>query len=222
MKAFFCMAVCLILTAGAAWADWSENFDSYTAGAGIIGQGGWEGWDENPGVDALVSSEYSQSPANSIKIIQTTDIIHQFTDYTTGIWSISGYNYVPAGSVGTQYFILMSQYAHGSSENEWSLQFRFNSNTGVVSATEGGGSATLVFDQWVMTEVVINLDDNTQTIFYNGIELGTIAWSQNGTKNLAALDLFGNNATPIYWDDLLLEPSYAFGQTTWGRIKASW
>jgi hypothetical protein len=222
MKAFFGVAACLLLAAGAAWADWSENFDSYTAGSGLIGQGGWQGWDENPAWDALVSNEQANSSPNSVKIIQTSDVVQAFTDYTSGTWSFSGYNYVPSGSTGVQYFILLSFYEPNGSNNEWCLDLKFDSNTGTVSAVEGGGSTSLVFDQWVKTEILINLDSNTQTIFYNDTELGTIAWSENATQNLAALDLFGNNATPIYWDDLVLEPSFSLSQTTWGQIKASW
>lgn len=218
MKLFLALAMCTLF-AGVAIADWSDNFDSYSVG-GIIGQGGWTGWDDNPAWDALVTADQAMSAPNSVSIIQTSDIVQQYTGYTSGMWSMSGYCYIPAGSTGTQYFILLSIYVPGGT-NEWCLQLRFNSATGLVSAAEGGGSTPIINNQWVKAEVIIDLDTNNQTIFYNDVNLGTIPWSTNATLNIGALDLFGNNASPIYWDDLKLEPSFSLNSTTWGQIKST-
>ena len=214
-------AICVLFAVGIANADWSENFDSYAAGSLLIGQGGWEGWDGNPGADAVVSSAQAQSSPNSVSAIQTTDIVQQFTGVNSGIWSMSASCYIPAGSTGTQYFILLNIYNSGG-PYDWSMSLKFNSTNGEVSSEEGTGVATLVYDQWVPIEIVFDLGANLQTVYYNNVQIDQLPWTSTGELALAALDLFGNGGTPIFWDDIVLEPSFALNQSTWGQIKATW
>lgn len=221
MKLIYTVTICMMFAAGAAFADWSENFDSYPAGGGIIGQGGWVGWDGNPGYDGLVSTAQSQSAPNSFSAIQTTDVVQQFTGVTSGIWSMSANCYIPSGSSGTQYFILLSIYIPNGT-NEWCTDIKFNSNTGIVATEEGTGTTSIIYDQWVPVEVVFDLNTNNQSVYYNNVMFDTFFWSENATLNLAALDIFGNNGSPIFWDDIVLEPSFSLSETTWGHIKATW
>ena len=221
MKVFFAIAACLMLSAGLAGAEWYENFDSYTSGSLIIGQGGWAGWDNNPAWNALVSSDQAQSAPNSVAITPTSDIVQQFDNFTSGLWTISAYCYIPTGSAGHQYFILLNTYNHGGPYN-WSVQLRFNSTTGMMNVMEGSGSAPIVNDQWTKVEFHISLDDNLQTIYYNGIQLDTIPWTSSGAMKIGAIDLYSDMGSTIYWDDLSIEPGAALTPGTWGQIKASW
>lgn len=221
MKLIFTVSICMMFAAGAAFADWSDNFDSYAAGAGIIGQGGWEGWDGSPGADGLVSTAQAQSAPNSFSAIQTTDIVQQFTGVNSGVWSMSASCYIPSGSTGTQYFILLSIYVPGGT-NEWCTDIKFNSTTGMVGTEEGTATTSIIYDQWVPVEVIFDLDTNNQVVYYNNAMLDTFFWSEAATLNLAALDIFGNNASPIFWDDIVLQPSFSLSETTWGQIKATW
>ena len=67
----------------------------------------------------------------------------------------------------------------------------------------------------------INLDTNVQTLYYNGAVFDTFAWS-TGTMEIAALDLFSNGGSAIFWDDCSLnDGSVAVEPTSWGRIKSS-
>ena len=56
----------------------SENFDAYTVGSNVHGQGGWKGWFNDPNAGAFVDDAFSVSPSNSINISTTSDLIHEF------------------------------------------------------------------------------------------------------------------------------------------------
>ena len=199
-------------------ADWSDNFDSYALGSGLHGQGGWEGWEGNPGADAFVTNLYSQSAPHSVDITPTSDIVHTFSE-TSGQWVMTAYNYIPSGSAGEQYFILLNTYGVGV--HNWSLDMLFNSTTGIVSTVEGSGTATLIRNRWVEVRVEIDLDANIQNIYYDGTLLDSIPWAGvGGVTDIAALDLFSNGGTSIYWDDIsLMGPPTPVEDTSWGAIK---
>ena len=72
------------------------------------------------------------------------------------------------------------------------------------------GSAALITGQWVELRVEIDLDADTQTVFYNNQMLYTGSWtdgqSGGGALNIGAVDLFANGASVVYYDDMVLEP----------------
>ena len=80
--------------------DWSDNFDSYATGSQLIGQGGWEGWDNNPAAGALTSSAQALSAPNSAAIVGATDLVHQYSGYTSGQWVYTARQFIPAGFTG--------------------------------------------------------------------------------------------------------------------------
>ena len=79
--------ILIAMLAGVATADWSDNFDSYPPG-GLHGLGGWAGWNNNPQWDAVVTNSISYSSPNSVGILPSTDIIHEF-DESSGSWLIT-------------------------------------------------------------------------------------------------------------------------------------
>jgi hypothetical protein len=205
-------------------AQWSDNFDSYANGSGLHGQGGWMGWDCDPAWDALVTDLYSHSAPHSADIGFTSDITQEFAGVTSGEWVISGWVYVPGNSTGQQYFILLNTYyCGGSTDWDWSLQMLFDSGAGTVSTVEGGSSTAIINDQWVEVKVEINLDTNTQAVYYNGAMLDTMAWTSTGQLALECLDLFSNGGSSVYWDDCVLSDggATAVEPSSWGSIKAS-
>ncbi len=215
---YFVMAFVLV-AASVSVADWSENFDSYAAGSGLIGQGGWEGWDGSTAPDAFVTTTQFISAPNAIDIEPTSDVVQEF-DITAGSWEITAWNYIPSGSTGKQYFILLTMYDGGSSD--WALDLEFDSDASVVSVIEGTATAGIVYDTWVEVKVEINLGTNLQSIYYNGVFLETIDWSTSGILELDALDLFSDGGSSIYWDDIdLVEISGALAPSTWAGIKTS-
>jgi hypothetical protein len=193
-------------------AGWSDNFDAYTTGSELIGQGGWEGWGGSATAGALTSSTQAFSPLNSADIVGDTDLVHQYASITSGIWVYSARQYIPSTVTGSSYFILLNTYP-ASVFGHWSMQMCFDSAADVVRDDSDGtctGTTTLplVYDQWVPITAVINLTTDTQTVFYNGTQLFTGPWSTHlgpeGVLAIRAVDLFANNASSVFWDDLSL------------------
>lgn len=192
--------------------NWIDHFDTYVTGSQMHLQGGWKGWDSSPAAGALTSSTQARSPVNSVDVLAGTDLVHEYTGYTTGTWTYTAWQYIPTGMTGNQYFILLNTYADGG-PNNWSTQVCFNSTAGTVVDDIPGdcstaGTVNIVFDQWVELRVVIDLDANTQTFFYNGQLVYSDTWTEHisggGVANIAAVDLFANGSTSVFYDDISL------------------
>jgi hypothetical protein len=109
---------------------------------------------------------------------------------------------------------MLNTYDDSIVNNNWSTQVCFNSSLDLlfddVGATcTSGPSLPIVYDEWVEINVVIDLDNDVQSFYYDGQLLYTDTWtghvSGGGSLNIGAVDLFANNATSVYWDDLSLE-----------------
>ncbi len=194
--------------------DFAENFDSYTAGSNVHGQGGWKGWFNDPNAGALVDDAFSVSPSNSVNISTTSDLIHEFSGYTSGTWVLTAKQYIPADYSGASAFILQNVYNDAGTGLSWSTQVEFDSVSGDVrnyADSASPGAMPYVTGQWVDLRLVIDLDADLQTFFYNGSQLYSGSWTGQfpgqtvqGILNIGALDLYAAGASPIYYDDILL------------------
>ena len=217
--------VAVFLVAPVATAQWYENFDSYELGSGLIGQGGWEGWDGSPDFDGFVSDDYAYSTPHSAQIIGTSDLIHQFTDYTSGAWVTTAWVYVPMDFQGQSYFLMRNTYSHGGSDNNWSVQIMFDS-AGIVESYPEAVQLPLIQGEWVELRIEIDLDADIQTCYYDDQMLYQKSWvegvSGGGVPSIACIDLFGNAATAVYYDDLSIDEmgGTPVEDTTWGAVKA--
>lgn len=192
----------------------SENFDTYTAGSNVHGQGGWKGWGNDSAAGALVDDAFSVSAPNSINIELASDLIHEFSGYTAGIYTITAQMYIPGDFSGRTYFIFENAYTDAVDPNilSWSVQVAFDSTTGNVENEQGAadpGSLPYVTGEWVPIQLVVDLDADTQTFSYNGQVLYTGSWTdqfpdQNvaGSLNIGSIDLYANSATPVYYDNI--------------------
>lgn len=217
-----CAALLLIVPAASA-VDWSDNFDSYALGSGLHGQGGWAGWDGSVAADAFVADTEALSAPHSVRITPTSDIVQEFTE-TTGEWEMTAWCYIPTGSTGNQFFIMLNMYTpDGVANDKWSVQLKFDSDAGIVSNTMHGStaSAPLIRNTWVEVKIKIYLDTNMQDTYYNGAFMDSTPWQDGtGANEIAALDLFSDGGSTIYWDDCkLIQTNIALEHTTWGRIK---
>ena len=188
---------------------WSENFDSYAPGSGLAGQGGWEAWDNSSAADSKVSDLQSRSPSNSVDIKAASDSVMQFTNADSGCLEFIAHQFVPGNTTGTSYFILLSEYDHNSTTNVWAVQIQFNAGTDSVVADFDSETLPLIYDRWVEIKVVVNLDDDLHSVYYDGQPLfEDKSWTEamNGGNSLRidALDLYANNATSVFYDDLSL------------------
>jgi len=142
-------------------------------------------------------------------------MVHTYSDMTSGEWIYTAWLYVPSTEAGQQYFILMNNYQPQGTHNnqDWSLQLIFDAQAGYFSDVNGPTcNVTLITDQWVKLVVDINLDTDTQTIYYNDVLFETCPWTTHvqptppGILNIGCVDLYAGNyaSTACYWDDLSL------------------
>jgi hypothetical protein len=140
----------------------------------------------------------------------SSDLVHELGGYTSGVWEVSAWQYIPTGFAGQSYFILMNSYDDTGSTLNWSTQIQFNSSTGsVINDGSSNGTLPIVFDQWVELRTAIDLTADTQSFFYGGQLLYSANWtdevSGGGALNIAAIDLFSAGATSVYYDDISIQ-----------------
>jgi len=200
-------------------APWSDNFESYPLGP-IAGQGGWEEWTGSQNVSGQVTNAQAHSGTKSLLIEGGVsggpagdDTVQRFSGLTTGRYLMKAWCFVPSNATGAGWFIMLNQYPNPLN---WSHQVTFNATTNMVVADFDQGETNLIEGQWVPYKVDINLTDDKQDTYYNGVPfvIGQ-SWKDGvsgmGISNIAALDLYGGefNSNPpgisgMYWDDLVL------------------
>ncbi len=214
------LAVTALLPA-AAMADWMDDFESYAPGTNMHGVGGWAGWLNDPAATGYVSDLYAHGGSNSLEIATTSDLIHRYSGYTSGVWTYTAWIYLPTNYTGQTYFILLNTYG---ATNNWSTQVYFQDGL-VVNTGITGGSLPWILGQWVQMRVEIDLDNNLQIFYYGDNVLYSGTWTEEvsggGAYAVACVDLYANGASPVYYDDMALESGVvAVEQTTMSNIKA--
>jgi len=181
----------------------SEDFEAYVAGSGLHGQAGWKGWGADAGAGAPVSDKFAFSGKNSVEVVGSADLVHEFA-ITGGVVEFSAMQYIPSGTTGTTYFILMNQYDDPGATLDWSVQTEFRLDAGIVHFWTGA-ETPIVFDTWVEVKCVIDLDNNLLDYYYNGAKISSGVWDDTGHKTLQAIDLYGNGASSVYYDDIVVK-----------------
>ncbi len=226
------LGVVLALGVASACADWTDNFDSYAQGS-IYNQGGWTGWGGAPAAAGNVTNALSLSSPNSQEISLGHDSVHTYAGYTTGVWWYTAKIWIPSNfeSGGTSpdtgtYFILLNTYTTGGANTRWSVQFAFDSLDQMIHADAGSSNeVTLPYftDQWSTIAVRIDLGNDWTQIYYNGTLIddpaladnptlgGGYQWTKgvfgndtNGLLNIAAVDLYANGSSSVYYDNMSL------------------
>ncbi len=192
---------------------WTENFDSYSAGSGLSGQGGWTTWDGDPAWDSTVTDAMSRSSGNSLDVSGDSDSVYMFSDQRPidcGQWRVTAYVYTPSdmNAPNDNYFLLLNTYEHGGPYH-WSTSVHFSTGTGTVFADWDNEALPLTTDAWVEVRVEIDLDNDWQQFYYGGDLLYEDVWADrigtDGKLALEAMDLFAYGATSQFWDDISLE-----------------
>ena len=187
-------------------AEFFDDFESYSAGANIHGQGGWKGWDNDSAAGAVVSTAFAASGTKSVRVTGASDLVHEFSGATSGQWNFSLDQYIPSTSSGDTYLILMNKYRDGGGGDydNWSVQTHVNLGTGqiIVDMATGEAPLTLVKNAWINWTFNIDLDANKVTEYYNHQLLSTHAWQSGGANALSAVDLYANGAGPVYYDNV--------------------
>ena len=194
---------------------WSDNFDSYTDGQlldGTSDDGGWTGWNNDPAAAGMVTDAQARSAPYSDQVWVTTDNVHEYSE-TAGQWVYTAWQYCPTDMTGISYFILLSGYDGGGAGTVWTVQLSFDPDTNIVSSEFDGNAVPLTKGQWCEIRCEINLDTDNLAIFYNQMLIVEKTWSETaqgtggGPMAIAAVDLWSNGCSPIYYDDMSLLPA---------------
>jgi hypothetical protein len=191
---------------------WFEDFDSYTNGSSIHGQGGWKGWYNNPVFTAYVTDIRCRSSPHSLEIKGQSDPVHEFSGYISGERIFTAWQYIPTDFSGWSYFILLSHYEDGGvyESNKWAVQIRFNSS-GIVESDYDDLQLPLITGRWIELRTEIDLDSDWFEFYYDGDLLVEKKWtaepdnSDEGILNICAVNLCSSTGTSIYYDDLSIQ-----------------
>ncbi|UCD76200.1 MAG: hypothetical protein JSV91_04615, partial [Phycisphaerales bacterium] len=198
-----------------------DDFESYSAGSELHGQGGWKGWDNDPAFSAPVTQEQSNSELQSIDIAGTADLVHEFCATVPNTYSLSAWQYIPSdfssnggGQLAGSFFIVLNTYDDGGPYH-WSVQMQFDSNDGMLKVFHGDDLNTIdvpyATDRWVRIQNVIDLENDWTRVYYDDELIAEYSWTGGvlgdggGALDIAAVDLYSNGSTSVYYDDLRLE-----------------
>ena len=176
----------------------TDNFDTYTAGNGVVTEsaGIWDTWSGGAGSieEALVSSDYSSSSSNSMNVknggpaVYQNDMILNFpSTYTTGVYEFNCKIYVPQGNGG--YFNLGGAWTTGGAGYQYGGDFYFNADGTGYTDAPGTLPFTYNIGAWNTVKVRVNLMNTTKELFINDISVGQNAWG--AASGFGAADIFG-------------------------------
>ena len=63
----------------------------------------------------------------------------------------------------------------------------------------------MAFERWIELKYVIDLDENTVAVFYDGILLDTVTWDKDASRTLGAINLANSDGLLVYYDDIKIE-----------------
>ena len=203
---------------------YTDNFDSFTNGAKVaqsIGTTWWSTWSNAPGgaEDAVFSNAQSVSPANSVYVAGTNDLIFKTNDKIAGRFELSWKMFVPSSHIG--YYNLLHNFAGASSD--WGFQaYMYNDSIYVDAGAPAAAGAVFTRNIWHSIKMVVDLDDDFATFYLDGVEVISYKWSSgtdgSGTLNkLDAINFYAwdgtgapttvtnGNTLGYYIDDILFE-----------------
>jgi hypothetical protein len=201
-----------------------DPFDFYELGTDIHGHSGWKGWDSDPAFSAPVTNVQSRSEPQALDIQGDADLVHEFCSSGAGAWSFEAWQYIPSdftsfGGTTTDgsFFIMMNTYAdEDHADSDWSVQLAFNSQHQALRAFHGDGLNTIDVpystDRWVKIQVITDLAFDWTQIYYDDDLVTEYQWTGGaiggggGALDIAAVDLFADGSTSIYYDDIIFQP----------------
>ena len=102
----------------------------------------------------------------------------------------------------------MNTYQAGGSQL-WSAQVWMDTGSGKVGSDFDGAKLPLVKGRWVELRVEIDLTADVQKFYYDNQLLYQKSWtagvSGGGARSIAAVDLYANGTSAVYYDDISLQ-----------------
>jgi hypothetical protein len=194
-----------ILSASAQTVLFEDNFDSYTAGTGVVSQNAsWSFWSAATNTDALVSGTVAASGLNSVNISGTTnDLVLPIGPFTTGKYDVKFKMLIPTGSTGA-YFNALHIWTNATATYEWAGDVFFDASglaTWTTGFASGGAAAPMGLDTWFDVQITADMDNDMGRLYFNGVLATEWQWSLNnangnaGTNALAGIDFYGTDAS---------------------------
>ncbi len=218
------LAACCMAGSVSAQTPFTDNFDSYVLGSVISSpsQNGWKQWAGAVNASNIIEDNttgFARSgrsvSVNAFVGGDTSDLVHEFTGFTSGQKTLRAYVYTPSGSADRCAFILLNTYSD-LGPFDWSVEVDLNPAAGTYTGYVGTGPAAqgpLVLNTWVELRAQIDLTANLVEVFYNGTSIhapyswtGGVFGGGSGALNIGAVDLYHFPATTTpsgkdYWDD---------------------
>ena len=180
-----------------------EDFESYGVGTVLHEVNGWEGWYGSAGAASSVSDKYAFSGTQSTEVNGSADAVQVF-DITEGKWVLTAMQYIPSGTSGVSRFHMQNTYRNGAIGR--STQWSFSLSDGVIGEDyDEAASASIIYDQWIELKLVIDVDNDYVEQYYNGKLFSARAWAFSGTSQIQSIDLYGNGASSVYYDDIMIQ-----------------
>ncbi len=207
--------VSMIAVAGLASAASAQFFDGFEAYPdGPLFDGGWDGWDASPAARGEVTSAFAHSGEKSILITGGADAVHPFAgEFTSGLWTMTAWMLLFKNDHTTDtFFIVNNEYNHGGPYT-WTIEMQFDVTTGMVlDDFRPKNPVAIAYDRWAEIRIEFDLDNDTQTTFYDGqlLSTGTMTRMPGDPLEIANIDLFSTGAT-AYYDDFSIVPEPASG-----------
>ena len=209
-RSLACWASIAILAAigSARGAEFNETFEGYAVGSNLHGQGGWKGWDNDPAGGALISDAAFLGGTRAVAIAGSSDLVHEFSGVLGGVWTLQIDQFVPSDAAGESFLILLNKYRDGgvADFDNWSSQVGVYPSVGQVKSDFNGDGngivAPLKKGSWATWAFTLDLERNEVWEYYDGKLLVVQPWQSGGANALAAIDLYGNNSSTVYYDNL--------------------
>lgn len=204
------MGMGVVISASLFSQTFTDNFDSYTAGQGLVAQNptDWDTWTPStPAEDVAVSSANAVSGSNSLYFSSTSstggpeDIILRFAQvYTSGSFTLESNFFVETGKGA--YFNLQQDFTVGG---VWAIDCQMDENGSLELSNSGTPYLTTTYPVgvWFNLRIEIDLTTNNWELFINNVSEGTFS---NPIASIGILDIYpvnaSNNQAGFYVDDV--------------------
>ena len=215
----------LYMVPGGPTSIFTSDFESYTAGEQVacVDPVNWTTWSNAPcgAEDAYISTDYANSPVNSVKIENSNDLVLLMGNKTSGKYEMMFDMYVPADFAG--YYNILQDFA--GSTSKWGVEVYFHTDgTAIVNAGgEGAASFNYTHDQWIPIKNVIDLNNDHAELFINNVSIYSWQWSlgatgTGGINQISAADFFAGadvnfptDVAKYYLDDMVYQEAAPSG-----------
>jgi hypothetical protein len=203
----------------------SEDFESYSDSSFVFQDDSndiWSTWSGTITADALIiDTSIARSGSHVVFIDEGNDIVMDFGDRTTGRYEVLFHMWIVESKAA--YFNLLQNFDGGDSD--WGMQINFQPHGIAILDAGYNDIDTFNFnnDVWIPVKLIIDIDDDFATVYFDGVELRSWKWSlgaqgNNNVNKLDALNFYGlsgnDGSSGFYVDDITFTEVESFDAPT--------